>query len=142
MKKIILILALLASTICRADEVSPEKRTEILKLFDLTNVLTVFESQKKRLIEIFAAQAPGAPKEMWDMFSAELKLEEYREQLIIVYDKHLSLEDVRAINAFYESPAGKHFSEKTVIMTQEAGLALRKLSEAAVEKVRQAYEKN
>ena len=53
-----------------------------------------------------------------DVFDAEIqKLEK---QLIPVYKKNFTHEDVKAIIAFYESEAGKNLAAKTPAITQES----------------------
>ncbi|NEW84922.1 MAG: DUF2059 domain-containing protein, partial [Mariniphaga sp.] len=41
-------------------------------------------------------------------------------QLIPVYKKHFTQDDVKAIIAFYESPAGNKLAEKTPLIAVEA----------------------
>ncbi len=40
--------------------------------------------------------------------------------LVPTYQKHLSLEDLKGIIAFYESPLGIKYAEKTPFITQES----------------------
>ena len=54
-------------------------------------------------------------KEVFDVEVAELN-----KQLIPIYKKHFTQEDVKAIIAFYETPAGKKLAEQTPQITVES----------------------
>ena len=66
---------------------------------------------------------PGVPQAKWaavkkDVFDVELA--ELSKQLIPIYKKHFTQEEVKAIIAFYESPTGKKLAEQTPLITVES----------------------
>jgi hypothetical protein len=59
-----------------------------------------------------------------------MDVDELIQLMMPIYDKHLSLEDLKAANAFYATPAGKRLAEKTPVMTSEGFEVGRKWGEA------------
>lgn len=74
-------------------------------------------------IKMFKNQKNQVPEEIWNsleerfMKSAQ---EDLFNLLLPIYQKHISLPDLKAITAFYLTPAGKRFAEKTPFIVQES----------------------
>ena len=88
-------------------EVAPEKRAEIEKMLRLTGMEKLVEQMKTQMIVGLQANMPGAPVGFWEKFSAKLDARELVEKIVPIYDKYYTLDDLRAVNAFYSSPAGQ-----------------------------------
>jgi uncharacterized protein len=58
-------------------------------------------------------------KMMDDMFK-DLPIEELLQVMIPVYQKHLTKEDVEALNAFYSTPSGQRILKEMPAVTAEA----------------------
>ncbi len=61
--------------------------------------------------------------ELWERIETEFmqtSLTELSEMLIPVYQKHMTIEDLDAVIAFYESPAGVKYAQKTPFIMQES----------------------
>ena len=87
--------------------VSPEKRVEIDRMLKLTGMEKLIDGLMKQMIDGSRAQMPDVPSEFWDRFSREVHGNELIEMIVPLYDKYYSIEDLRAVNAFYSSPAGQ-----------------------------------
>ena len=107
-KFIAIVLALLFSTalLARAD-VSPEKRKEIEKLLRLTGMEKLVSQMETQMIASLKAQMPQVPELFWTKFQQKMNTRELVEKIIPIYDKYYSTEDIKAVNAFYETPAGQ-----------------------------------
>ena len=106
-----LILLLLAITVCslspaRAD-VSPEKRAQIEKLLQLTGTERLMGQMENQLIASFRAQMPQVPEAFWTKFQQRMNTREMLDLIIPVYDKYYTLDDLKAVNAFYQTPVGQ-----------------------------------
>jgi len=75
---------------------------------------------------MFKQQQSNVPKEFWDEFTVEVNKDAINQLVKLVlpiYQKHLTEADLLGVIAFYETPSGKKFAEKTPLITQESMLA-------------------
>lgn len=109
MKKLLLTtLAIVCSYLSIAHaEIAPEKRKEIEKMLRLTGMEKLMTQMKTQMISALQRQMPDVSEEFWTRFSRKMDMRELTEKIIPVYDKYYTLEDLKAVNAFYESPAGQ-----------------------------------
>ena len=75
---------------------------------------------------------------IWDELEAEFmntSTLDLLDEMAPVYQKHLTLEDLKAITEFYKTPAGKKLAEKTPLITQESMKVGEKWGQGVAEKV-------
>jgi hypothetical protein len=108
MKKILLIFVtiFLCASVTRA-EIPKEKRQEIQKMLRLTGMEKLMNQMKVQMISSMKQQMPKVQEEFWDKFEKKMDMSELVEKIIPLYDKYYTLEDLKAVNAFYESAAGQ-----------------------------------
>jgi hypothetical protein len=70
-----------------------------------------------RVVNLLNTYMDKMGKEMMSVISVS----EMMEGMVPIYQKHFSSEDVKAIIAFYESPAGKKMMDSSSAMMQEGG---------------------
>ena len=118
---IVATLALVLSVFfsARAD-VSPEKRKEIEKMLRLTGMEKLMGQMETQLIASLKAQMPQASQLFWTKFEQRINTRELIEKLIPLYDKYYTTEDIRAVNAFYETPTGQKLISTLPQLMQEA----------------------
>ena len=66
--------------------------------------------------------APEKDEAYWNEFSKNWKEKiesKVFEMYMPVYEKHLTLEELKAVAAFYESPVGKKYKEASLIVMRE-----------------------
>jgi uncharacterized protein len=109
MKKLLVIgLALMASWVLVAKEdISPDKRAEIEKMIRLTGMAKMMGQVISQRLASLKKQNPDLPEEFWTKTEKKMDPRELLDKFIPVYDKYFSIEDLKAANAFYESPAGQ-----------------------------------
>jgi uncharacterized protein len=109
MKKLIpvLVLSLGFCLAAAGAEVSKEKRQEIEKMLRLTGMERIVSQMMTQLVASLKGSLTDVPEEFWTKFQEKVKAQDLLEEIIPLYDKYYSLEDLKAVNAFYESPAGK-----------------------------------
>lgn len=88
-------------------EVSKEKRAEIERLLQLTGTKKLMDQMMTQMISAMKQQMKGAPESFWQKFQQRMDTHELVEKIIPIYDKYYTLEDLKAINAFYQSPPGQ-----------------------------------
>jgi len=87
--------------------VSPEKRQEIEKMIRLTGVEKLSEQIANQMLTSLRTQLPQVPETFWTKFQQKMNTRDLIEKIIPVYDKYYTIEDLKAINAFYETSAGQ-----------------------------------
>jgi hypothetical protein len=88
--------------------VDPAKVVEIRKMIEASGVKTTMKTVMERMFAGFKAQNSTLPAEFWTRLDSEINMDDFIEKLIPIYAKYYSLDDLKAVNAFYASPAGQH----------------------------------
>lgn len=108
MKNLLLTLIVLCSfALTTHAEISPEKRQEIEKMLRLTGMEKLVTQMKQQMISGFEQEMPNVPTEFWSRFEKKMDVHELIEKIIPVYDKYYTIDDLKAVNAFYETPTGQ-----------------------------------
>src|SRR5262245_8403325 len=109
MKKLILgiVIAVVSCTSTAHAEMTKEKRQEIEKMLRLTGMEKLLEQMKTQMISSLKTELRQVPPEFWDRFQQKMDMRELLERIIPLYDKYYTTEDLKTINAFYESPTGQ-----------------------------------
>ena len=118
--KLIVAVLLLNSGAWLHAEISQEKRQEIETMLKLTGMQQLTDQMMAQMIQGMSANMPTVPPEFWQRFSKNLKTAELIEKIIPLYDKYYSLEDLKAVNAFYSSPAGQRMIQTLPQIMQES----------------------
>lgn len=96
---------------------------DIMKMQQLNGSQGTTDAMFGQIVAQFKASKPDVTDAKWaalkkDVYDVEVA--ELNKQLIPVYKKHFTQEEVKAIIAFYETPAGKKLAEKTPMVTMES----------------------
>ncbi|EQA36384.1 PF09832 family protein [Leptospira inadai serovar Lyme str. 10] len=97
-----------------------EKKEEIRQLLISSGSEKMGVLVVGQMISRFKQLMPQIPEEFWEDFRKELKSEDMVELIIPIYDKYFTLEEIKGITAFYNSPVGKKLLEKNPQITQES----------------------
>jgi hypothetical protein len=114
-----LVLGCIGASLAYA-QVNREKEREIRKLLEATGTTKTMPQMMDQMIVEFRKALPDVPAQFWDDFRKEVNVDELIGLIVPVYDKHLSIEDIKAANAFFATPAGKRFAEKMPVMSSES----------------------
>jgi len=79
--------------------------------------------------------APSASDEFWNEFMKEVNSDDLIDQIIPIYQKHLSQSDIDDINKFFDSAAGKRFIASQPAIMQESMVAGQAWGQAIAQKV-------
>ncbi len=147
MKKIILLFAitLMTSGFCFSQD-NVVYKTAIKKMMLVSGSENTYKVAINQIITMMKQQKPEVPKEFWDAMIEEMlksSIIDLTDMLTPIYQRHLTLADIQQLIAFYESPIGKKFAEKTPLITQESmqvgqewGM---KMGQKIVEKIKEKY---
>jgi hypothetical protein len=115
------ILAALCLALTAGAQVTKEQETGIRKMMRLTGMIDMIGQMNDQMVSSIKQGAPaGVPEDFWSRArERRIKAEDLIARMIPVYAKYFSAEDLKAINAFYESPVGQHFVASLGPMMQE-----------------------
>lgn len=134
MKKIIIIvlLAIIAAP-SFADDAKPELRAEIERMFELTDMTSMIDQMYSQMGSMFQqmVQQENIPAEQMAesqkyftkleaLLKEELSWGKMKEPLIDVYVRVFTLEEIKAMNEFYETPVGKKMLAKMPQVMEES----------------------
>lgn len=119
MKKIILALVMaVMAPVLSARTVSDEYRAEVEKYVTLTNMKQGIENTIAQSWEQMGIPLKGTYQEVADAVVSSFWTE-YVADIVDMYSQYISMDDIKAINAFYESPAGRNLVNVTPNITKE-----------------------
>ena len=110
MKKLffLVMVTVLSSLSVRCADIQKEKRQEIEKMLRLTGMENLMGQMKTQMVASLKSQTGEVmPEEFWSKLQQKMDIRELIEKIIPIYDKYYTLDDLKAINAFYGSPAGQ-----------------------------------
>lgn len=122
---ILTLLLILVATVSFSQENSTYK-SSLKKLIQISGSEAAYKGALDQMISMFKQQQSNVPKEFWDEFAIELNKDAIGQlinMILPVYQKHLTEADLNGVIAFYETPLGKRYAEKTPLITQESMLA-------------------
>ena len=73
-----------------------------------------------QMIPLLQKSHPDVPLEFWVKFRGSVNTQDLIEQIIPVYDKYYSLEDLKQINVFYESPSAQRMMQASPQVMKES----------------------
>lgn len=137
MKRLLLLVVVLAFAVPSWSQQStsaPASREDVLKLLEVTRVRSqldlfmggMIDQIKASMRQSFTAKVPDATEKQLkvldtiaDEMGSQLSTDELLSDMIPVYQRAYTKEDIRAIVDFYSTPAGKKLLDKTPQLMQE-----------------------
>jgi uncharacterized protein len=123
-------------------KISPAKEADIRELLRVTGMNEAVEKQMVQMAEqtqpLIERQLPPGPRrqEIVESFSrrflARATSQALIQQVIPIYDRYLSDDDVKAVIRFYQSPVGQHLLKIMPEMMKEASAADRQYGQQIV----------
>ncbi|HJD75943.1 MAG TPA: DUF2059 domain-containing protein [Bacteroides reticulotermitis] len=117
-----MILLFASTATITAQEPDKAYRESLKKMMVLLGALATVEDMVPRIMNMLKQQYPAVSEEFWTAQSAKWSTL-YGEKLVDIYapiyKKHLTLDELKQIVLFYESPVGKKLGEVTPTMAAE-----------------------
>lgn len=108
-----------ATPSCHGLDIDPEKVTEIRKMLELTGASKMAQLVMNQMLDGMKG-GKNLSNESIDRLKKKLNADELMEMIIPIYDKYYTTEDLKAVNAFYSSPAGKKLLESMPQVMKES----------------------
>lgn len=139
-KILLLTMAILLAPLCtfsaQAEEISDEKKQVIDKLLELSEVqetaLVMGRMITTSMVAVIRKSNPNVKQRTLDILKDEVLLSTneimftrgaLKEILYPIYDKHLTLLELKETLKFYQSPIGQKIMKSMVLITQESAIA-------------------
>lgn len=99
-----------------------EYRAALKDYLEASNAMYSFTTAIDQMIGVQREQNADLPAEFWDRLRSEmlLSVDDIVDMLSPVYERHLNIEDLHAVTAFYRSPAGSRLAEASPRLLQES----------------------
>ena len=127
MKQVFLTILVLAFTISTAlgseparPAIAKEKVEEIQKTLRLVGMEKMMVQMKTQMFTMFREKIKDVPEEYWKRAETKFDMAELLQLIIPLYDKYYTIEDLKALNAFYESAVGQKVLSTLPQITQES----------------------
>jgi hypothetical protein len=124
-----LLLATLLTGFAEA-EPNPEKIKNIKKLLLISGIQDQLSYMKNGVLnsysQMIGSAYPKVPDAFWDDFNAligDREMDGLVEQVIPVYDKHMSSDVIKELIKMFETPFWKEWKNKMPLISREAGIA-------------------
>lgn len=108
-----------------AAEVEPAKAEAIRQLLQVTESAQLMVTSIETSMPAQRAANPQIPDVFWEEFADRLRgdVGGFIELLIPLYDKYLTLDEIRELIVFYESPLGRRLVEVQPLLAAESMVA-------------------
>lgn len=117
----IMLFATVTSVYAQSDN-NNEYRATLEKMMNLSGALEVSKTMVPQMVSMMKQASPGTADAFWDDFAAKWKTkfaDRMVELYVPIYQKYLTIDDLKDLIAFYETPIGKKLAEATPKMTVE-----------------------
>ncbi|MDF5724096.1 MAG: DUF2059 domain-containing protein [Rhizonema sp. PD37] len=106
-----------------------EKINNIKQLLNITGASSLSQQIVTQMLISIKSQYPQVPQKFWDAFLGEFNADDIVKQLIPIYRKYYSDEDIKGLIAFYQTPLGKktimllpQLSQESIVVGQKYGI--------------------
>lgn len=99
-----------------------EYKVTLGKMLELSGSVASVKAMIPQMIAMFKQQSPSLDASFWDGFQKKWEAKfgsRLTELYTPIYKKYLTLDDLKKVVAFYESPAGKKLAASTPAMMSE-----------------------
>jgi hypothetical protein len=89
----------------RRDDGEPRRTVE--KLMQVSGMDKTMEQQNSMLLASLRSTRTNVSADTWKKLEEKMDLRQARDEIISIYEAMYTLEEIKALNAFYSSPLGK-----------------------------------
>ena len=128
---IIALFTLILPASAQNTNVTDEYKEMLKKIMALSGSTATADDFFQKITSVMKLNAPEKDEAYWNEFSKNWKEKiesKVFEMYMSIYEKHLTLEELKAVTVFYESPVGKKYKEASlVVMREEMPLLVQQL---------------
>jgi len=131
MKKVLifgfLALSLIVSAVGEATAGETSEAEKVAReLLEVSGVIKMGGQITEQLIQYQKKNMPDIPEQFWTEVAGEVRTEGLNQKIVAVYVNHFTVDEMKAIVAFYKTSAGNKYLEKLPEVTKEAMAAGRR----------------
>ena len=122
-KKFLTLSVLIFVSLTVFGQVDKEYSKTLKKMFEVSGTEESYQAVINQLFTMFKQQYSDVETDVWVAFEKEFSktsLNDLTEMLVPVYSKYMTIEDVKELIKFYETPVGKKFAKNTPLIMQES----------------------
>ena len=122
MKKIFFIVAMALCTFAVNAQTS-EYEQDLMKLMEVNGSSENYDLVYDQLVAQFKMMKPDVPQDFWNSAKTEVfnkEIESLNKQLVPVYQKYFTQDEIKQLIEFYTSPLGKKLTSGTNKIAQES----------------------
>ena len=119
--------------------ISKGKAEAIRKLLAVSGILEGNLEGARKAIEGMKKNSPNVNPLFWGDLETKVTTQAFEPVLMAIYDHNYSLEEIKGLTHFYQSPAGKAFLEKNTTIQTETGRSLQAYMEANSKELMKKY---
>ena len=123
-----------------ATKVDPAKEQLIRQVLAYTKEPEKAQERILSAMEAMKLNMPRVGEKYWEKYRSLISIEELRDRLVYVYDRHYTSEELNELLKFYESPVGKKVSDQAVPILRESMDIAQDLSKRAARSVTADYQ--
>jgi len=100
-----------------------EYRKTLEEMFEVSGTEESYKVAITQMVGMMKQQYPNVDAAIWEEFEKEFlntSLNDLVEMLVPVYSKHMTQADLKNVIAFYQTPTGKKYADKTPLIMQES----------------------
>jgi hypothetical protein len=122
MAKLIFIIGLCLATLASKAQQSDSKK-DILKLMEVNGSAASYDLVYDQMVSQFKMMKPNVAQAVWDSAKGDVfdkEISYLKKDLIPVYEKNFTPEEVKQLIVFYTSPLGKKLVDGTTKISKES----------------------
>lgn len=93
---------------------------DIRHLLALTGSAELSQQVMEQIIGTFSRSVPEANDEFWDAFREQIDMDQMVDEIIVIYERHFTQEEIRELIAFYATDLGRKLIEVMPAITNES----------------------
>jgi len=83
------------------------KTETVKKLLEITGSKNLYEQMMTQIFKTLQAQYPDVPAKYWSTFASEINTDDIFKEVIPLYSKYYTNQELEELVAFYQTPLGK-----------------------------------
>jgi len=103
------------------NKINPDKEKSIRQLLEVMGTERLTQQMTDQMLVQMRQAMRNVPEEIWSRFQKKIDYRELIDQIVPVYDRHYTKEDIDGLIAFFRSPVGQKFVGELPQVTQESG---------------------
>ncbi len=124
MKKVLAIALLFyVSLTSFAQQADDEYKSTLNHMFKVSGTEQAYQAAIQQMFSMYKQQYTNVDASVWEEFEKEFSktsIDDLTEMLVPVYQKYMTVDDLKGLIEFYETPLGKKYASNSPMIMQES----------------------